>query len=155
MSLLFSPCLCTSPTRLLSFIAAIASHLSPSFIEANLLKSCQTPLPTSTIPHRPINLPQIHTIHLALSNLTHNPRRPPRHHTKTWNHHIRRHDTTIQDAHIVLDDRELANHDVGPDVDVRADERCFDDGGGADEDVVGDFEGVVGELSLSLTCQLD
>jgi hypothetical protein len=38
---------------------------------------------------------------------------------------------------------------------VRADERGFDDGGGSDEDVVGDFEGVVGELpAYRLSTQL-
>jgi hypothetical protein len=99
------------------------------------------------ISHPPINLPQIHTIHLPLRNLPNHPRRASRHNTKTRNHHIGRHNTAIQDPYIVLDDRKLADHDACPDVDVRADERCFDDGGGAHEDVVCDFEGVVGELS--------
>jgi hypothetical protein len=120
--------------------------------------STKTKLPSPSplrIPHPPIDLPQIHPIHLALRNLAHHSRRASRHNTKTRNHHIWRHDTAIQDPHIVLNDRELADHDVGPDIDVRADERGFDDGGGSDEDVVGDFEGVVGELpAYRLSTQL-
>ena len=104
-------------------------------------------LPPLSITNTPINLPQIHTIQLPLRNLPHHPRRPPRHNTKTRNHHIRRHHTTIQYPHIILDDRELANYDIGSDIDVRADERGFDDGGRANEDVVCNFERVVGELA--------
>jgi len=112
------------------------------------INSHSTPSTPSRVPNTPINLPQIHAIHLPLRNLTHNPRRPARHNTKTRNHHIRRHDRPIQNSNIVFDNRELADDHVGPDVDVRTDERGFDDGGGAYEDVVGDFEGVVGELSV-------
>lgn len=36
-------------------------------------------------------------------------------------------------------------------VDSIADKRGFNDGGGADEDVVGEFEGVVGEDSVEST----
>ena len=105
------------------------------------------PLPPLSVANPPINLPQIHTIQLPLRNLPHHPRRPPRYNTKTRNYHIRRHHTPIQYPHIILDDRELANYDIGSDIDVRADERGFDDGGRANEDMVCDFERVVGELA--------
>ena len=106
-------------------------------------------LPPLSVANPPINLPQIHTIQLPLRNLPHHPCRPPRHNTKTRDHHIRRHHTAIQYPHIILDDRELANYDIGSDIDVRADERGFDDGGRANEDVVCDFERVVGKLASS------
>jgi hypothetical protein len=106
-------------------------------------------LPPLSVANPPINLPQIHTIQLPLRNLPHHPRRPPRHNTKTRNHHVRRHHTPIQYPHIILNDRELSNHDIRSDIDVRADERGFDDGGRANEDVVCDFERIVGELASS------
>lgn len=121
---------------------AVLKHLRP-------LPNPVSSLPPLSITNPPINLPQIHTIQPPLRNLPHHPRRPPRHNTKTRNHHIRRHHTPIQYPHIILDDRELANYDIGSDIDVRADERGFDDGGRAYEDVVCDFEGVVGELASS------
>lgn len=131
------------------------------FLLSCLLHTTQPSPSTSTpislrIPHSPINLPQIHPIHLSLRNLTHDPRRPSRHDTKARNHHIRRHNTAIQDPHVVLDDRKLADYHIRPDIDVRPDERRFDDGGGAHEDVVGDFEGVVGELpARAYICQMN
>jgi len=102
----------------------------------------------SRVPNPPINLPQIKPLHLSLPNLSNDSRWPPPHHRKAWNHHIRRHNRTVQNPHIVFYNREFAHHDIGAYMDVRSEKRCFDDRARADEDMVGDLEGVVGECTI-------
>jgi len=61
--------------------------------------------------------------------------------------HVGREDGAFQNAHVVLDDGELANHRVLADVDVAPNGSGLDDGARADEDVVAHAERHVGKGS--------
>jgi hypothetical protein len=61
--------------------------------------------------------------------------------------HVGRYYRPFQDSDVVLDDSELANHDVFGDVHVISDGGCLDNGTLADEDVVTDTERHVGECT--------
>lgn len=92
--------------------------------------------PSSTIPHPPINLPQIKPLNLTLHNLAHDLRRPPSHDRKTRNHHIGRDDRVVQDPDIIFYDGELPNNYIRAYMDMAPNKCRFNDRACTYEDMV-------------------
>lgn len=130
------PDVCRKRKKWVSFIL---TPVNTFLIPTHITEYSYPPPLRSTITNPPINLPQIHPLYLPLGNLAHDASGPPSHDRETRHNHIRRHHRPIQNLDVVLDNRKLANRAIRANRDVRADERGFDDGRGADEDVVGDF----------------
>ena len=87
-----------------------------------------------------VEILKLESLVAALGDLAHDSGRLTSDDAETRDNHIGRNDSVWQDAHIVLDDCELAHDCVLADVDVRSDGGRLHDGALADKNVVSKTE---------------